>query len=75
MMYKPTYSTGATPLEPDEVEGLIPEHIKTQAELNNWEQANINDAELWLRKQHLTTSKILTISFITTLHHKMFVRS
>jgi Fic-DOC domain mobile mystery protein B len=71
-MYKPIYSVGATPLDPDEVEGLIPDHIETQMELNSWEQANINDAELWLRKHNFTTSKILTIEFITQLHRKMF---
>lgn len=41
------YPTGATPLDPDEIAGLIPEHITTQAELNEWEQANILEAEMW----------------------------
>ena len=27
-----TYSPGATPLDPDEAAGLIPSHIRTQAE-------------------------------------------
>lgn len=42
------YPEGATPLDLDEIAGLIPEHISTQAELNEWEQANILDAERWL---------------------------
>lgn len=46
------YSAGATPLDPDEITGLIPEHITTQQELNEWEQANILDAERWLFSSH-----------------------
>ena len=38
------YPMGATPLGPDEVFKLIPAHIITQAELNEWEQANILEA-------------------------------
>lgn len=41
---------GTTPLDVNEIEGLIPSHITTQAELNEWEQANIVEAELWLSK-------------------------
>ena len=39
------YPPGATPLDPDEAVGLIPHHITTQADLNEWEQANILEAE------------------------------
>lgn len=28
------YPDGATPLDPDEAEGLIPQHITTQGQLN-----------------------------------------
>ena len=38
---------GATPLDPDESDGLIPSHITTMSELNEWEQANIVQAERW----------------------------
>ncbi len=44
------YPVGATPLDPDEAVGLIPEHISIQMELNEWEQANILEAELWLSR-------------------------
>ena len=37
----------ATPLDPDEAAGLIPSHIRTQAELNEWEQTNILEGERW----------------------------
>lgn len=42
-----TYPSGATPIDPDEAMGLIPVHITNQNELNEWEQANILDAEQW----------------------------
>lgn len=45
------YPRGATPLNPDEIDGLIPTHITTRAELDRWEQGNINEALLWLQKQ------------------------
>ena len=36
---------GATPIDPSEIEGLIPIHITTQEQLNEWEQANILKAQ------------------------------
>ena len=41
------YAPGATPLDPDEAHGLIPGHIRTQAELNQWEQANVLEGSAW----------------------------
>ena len=35
------YAPDATPLNPDESEGLIPLHITTQGQLNEWEAAGI----------------------------------
>lgn len=35
------HAPGATPLDQDEAAGLIPRHIATQRDLNEWEQANI----------------------------------
>jgi Fic-DOC domain mobile mystery protein B len=63
---------GNTPLNPDETAGLIPIHISTQAELNEWEQANIVEAELWLSNQPLKINEILHFDFIKKMHHKMF---
>ena len=34
-----TYPEGATPLDADECAGLLPKHITTQAELNQWEHS------------------------------------
>lgn len=38
------YLPGQTPLDPNEVEGLIPGHINLMSELNEWEQNNIDSA-------------------------------
>lgn len=64
------HADGATPLEEDEAEGLIPTHIDTTSQLNEWEQANILQAEGWLfnRKR----SDILTEGFVRRLHREMF---
>ncbi|MBU4327489.1 MAG: mobile mystery protein B [Proteobacteria bacterium] len=37
--------SGATPLDPDEAEGLLLPHITMRAELDRWEQENIAEAE------------------------------
>lgn len=64
------YPAGATPLDPDEMDGLKIKHVTTRQELDRWEQDNINDAIQWLEKRRKTD--ILTELFIKTLHQKMF---
>jgi Fic-DOC domain mobile mystery protein B len=60
----------ATLLDSDEAEGLIPDHITRQKELNEWEQMNIQKGELWaFRTKH---KNILSTEFLKTLHIKMF---
>lgn len=64
------YPLGATPLDEDEAQDLIPHHITLQSQLNEWEQLNILDAEQWaFSKKH---SKIFEINFCKKLHLKMF---
>lgn len=65
-----TYAPGATPLNPDEAEGLKLPHITTQAELNRWEQDNISDAVSWTKR--MRRADILTEDFLCTLHEKMY---
>jgi Fic-DOC domain mobile mystery protein B len=62
---------GQTPLDPDEAEGLIPSHIETRAELNEWEQANIADALAWLSRRR-STETVLSLEFLRELHRRMF---
>jgi Fic-DOC domain mobile mystery protein B len=67
---KISYPEGATPLDPDEARELIPQHIATQAQLNEWEHQNIVEAQLWAFNQ--SQGDVLTIEFIRMLHQKMF---
>jgi Fic-DOC domain mobile mystery protein B len=64
------YPEGATPIDPDEAEGLLLTHITTQAELNRWEQDNIVEALAWIDKTKPTN--ILNEQFIKQLHKRMF---
>lgn len=69
-MIKYNYAFGATELNPDESDGLIPKHITNQGQLNEWEQINIIEAEKWAFSKK--KSHILTIEFTKKLHKKMF---
>ena len=62
---------GQTPLDPDEAEGLIPSHIETRGELNEWEQANIAEALDWLSRRR-TSETVLSLEFLRELHRRMF---
>ena len=69
-MVKLDYPSGATPIDPDEMEGLKIPHITTCEELNRFEQDNISAALQWLESRR--KADILTEKFIKTLHQKMF---
>ena len=57
------HAEGATPLDPDEVAGLIPKHINTQSALNEWEQQNILEATQWLMRV-ISRKTLLTEDFV-----------
>ena len=64
------YEYGQTPISTEELDELIPGHLATLSELNDWEQENILQARQWAfsRKRR----EILTISMIQQLHRRMF---
>jgi Fic-DOC domain mobile mystery protein B len=64
------YPPGATPLTPEEQDGLKLKHITTRGELDRWEQDNIQDALSWLSRRR--KAEILDEDFILLLHEKMF---
>jgi len=66
------YPKGATPLDRDELAGLIPNYITTQGELNSLERDNIVDAVNWAAKKK--TKDRASISFAYNLHREMFGR-
>lgn len=64
------YPAGATPLDPNELDGLIPRHLATQRDLNEWEQNNILPARTWLYSR--VRSNVLSEKFNCDLHRRMF---
>lgn len=59
----------ATELAEDEKEGLIPSYISTRGELNQAEQQNIVQGELWAFAKKRNP---LDLAFLDTLHKKMY---
>lgn len=60
----------ATPLDPDEAAALLPAHIQTREELNEWEGGNILAAEEWAFAR--IRGDVLSIGFLKRLHSRMF---
>lgn len=60
----------ATPLDAEEREGLLQTWITTRADLNEAEQANIDDAVAWTQLRR--DPDILTEGFVFELHRRMF---
>ena len=61
--------TGATPIDPDEAEGLIPEHVITRGELDELEEANIQEGLEWALGR---SREVLSEEFVYELHRRMF---
>ena len=66
------YIKGQTPLDEDEKEGLKVKAISTIAELNEFEQQNIEKAETWLYGKTFSPEQILNEAFIRSMHRRMF---
>jgi Fic-DOC domain mobile mystery protein B len=61
----------ATPLTPEERDGLIPTHITLRSELNELEQRNIAAADRWAFSRRRNS---LDEAFLRGLHRRMFNR-
>ena len=61
---------GATPLDPDERQGLLYDHITTRGELDELEQANIEQGLVWAMRQR--RANIFDDAFIRRLHKQLF---
>lgn len=61
---------GTTPIDPEDADELIPEHLSTRSELNQWEASNIARAEEWLSKRKGFDP--LSENSLTDLHKQMF---
>jgi Fic-DOC domain mobile mystery protein B len=66
--------SGATPLEEEDLEGLIPDFVATRADLNQVEFENITKALPWAQRhaRSLGAEGILAYGFMMTLHRRMF---
>jgi Fic-DOC domain mobile mystery protein B len=62
---------GQTPIDPDQLSGLKITMVNTHAQLNAFEQANINEALRWLMRKR-TLPSLLSTKFICQLHQRMF---
>jgi Fic-DOC domain mobile mystery protein B len=66
---------GATPVDPDETEGLLHGHVVTRAELDELEEANIQIGLEWAVRRAITSRRpidVLSEEFLYALHERMF---
>jgi len=65
---------GATPIEEEDLEGLIPDFVATRADLNQVEFENISKAVPWAQRQatSLGPKGVLGHGFMMALHKRMF---
>lgn len=73
MAVKFEYPPGSTPLDADDAAGLIPSHITTQGQLNEWEFQNVADGRVWAFSGK--RKPLLTARFAQELHRRMFGRT
>ena len=64
------FPDGATPLDPDELNGLRFKHVSTRGELDQLEQAGITEGIKWLDKQK--NPDVLSETFVLALHKRLF---
>ena len=64
-------SAGATPLAPDELLGLKAKHITNRGELNELEEANIEQGLIWLERRPKSFD-ILTAETVREVHKRLF---
>jgi len=67
------YPPGATPLDPNEIDGLIP-NIRLQSELNAREEDNIIRCRRWAlsSRNRRLRNDLLSVAGLKLLHQKMF---
>jgi Fic-DOC domain mobile mystery protein B len=65
---------GTTPLDPDESAGLLPGHIATREQLDEWEAENILEGQRWAADA-AKRRDILDDAFLRELHRRMFGRT
>ena len=61
---------GATPLDPDEMDGLRHKHVTSRGELDHLEQANMESGLRWMRRTR--KKDLLTEGYVRELHRQLF---
>lgn len=64
---------GATPIDPEDAEGLLDGTVRTKADLNEQEALNISAAIIWLERRR--SFDVLNVERLTELHRRMFERT
>jgi Fic-DOC domain mobile mystery protein B len=70
MIDDPQYIDGQTTLDPEDLEGIKHPHVMTRGELDQLEQANIEEGLRWLARQR--SPDLLSDDFARKLHRKLF---
>ncbi len=65
-------SSGQTPLEEEEKEGLLIPAIATREELDEFEQQNIEEAFQWMLGKTFRAEKVFSEKFVRDIHRRMF---
>lgn len=66
------YIDGQTPLDDDEKEGILIPEISTRAELDEFEQKNIEQAIQWTLQKSFKQEDVFTEMFLRDVHRKMY---
>lgn len=66
------YILGQTPLDEEEMDGLLIPTIATRGELDEFEQKNIEQAIQWSLQRKFKQSQILTEDFVKEVHKMMY---
>lgn len=68
------YLYGQTPLDEEEMQGLLLPTIATHGELDEFEQQNIEQAVLWTMSRTFKSQIIFTEEFVRMVHKRMFAQ-
>lgn len=66
------YLSGQTPLEEEEMEGLLIPTIATRGELDEFEQHNIEQAVEWTLMRSFKPEQIFSEAFVREVHRRMY---
>lgn len=66
------FQYGQTPLDEEEIQGLLLPTIATHGELDEFEQKNIEQAVLWTMGRTFKSQIVFTEDFVRMVHKRMF---